>query len=124
MRKLLCLLMSILMILTLAGCVVTKEESKANGEVTIVYTNDTHTYVDNTKKDDDGNVTPLLQYGSVKAIKDELIAEGKEVLLLDAGDHVQGTANGAIDEGKSVVEIMNAVGYDAAVVGNHEFDYG
>ena len=120
MKKILCLLVSVLMVLTLVGC----GKKEANGEVTIVYTNDVHTYVNNTDEDNDGNVTPLLQYGSVKALKDDLLAEGKEVLLLDAGDHVQGTAFGGIDEGVSVVNIINAVGYDAATIGNHEFDYG
>ena len=119
MKKLLSLLLSFFIVFTLVGC-----QAKANGEVTIVYTNDVHTYVNNEEKDDNGNVTPLLQYGSVKAIKDDLVASGKEVLLLDAGDHVQGSAFGGIDEGKSVVEIMNEVGYDAVTMGNHEFDYG
>lgn len=119
MKKLLSILLSLFIVFTLVGC-----QAKANGEVTIVYTNDVHTYINNEEKDDDGNVTPLLQYGSVKAIKDDLVAAGKEVLLLDAGDHVQGSAFGGIDEGKSVVSIMNEVGYDAVTMGNHEFDYG
>lgn len=121
MKRILSLLLCLLMIFTLVGC---KAAAKANGEVTIVYTNDVHTYVNNVDESDDGTVTPLLQYASVKSLKDDLIASGKEVLLLDAGDHVQGTAYGGIDEGVSVVGIMNAVGYDAATIGNHEFDYG
>ena len=50
--------------------------------------------------------------------------KGKKVLLVDAGDHVQGTAYGSMDQGASIIELMNAAGYDAATPGNHEFDYG
>ena len=43
---------------------------------------------------------------------------------MDAGDHIQGTAYGSMDEGASIIQLMNAAGYDAATPGNHEFDYG
>ena len=46
------------------------------------------------------------------------------MLVLDAGDHIQGTAYGSMDNGKTIVKLMDAVGYDAATLGNHEFDYG
>ena len=46
------------------------------------------------------------------------------MLLVDAGDHVQGTAYGSMDEGASIIKLMNAAGYDVATPGNHEFDYG
>ncbi len=93
-------------------------------EVTILYTNDVHTYINNQETDDDGNVTKLISYASVAALRDELVSEGKNVLLVDAGDHSQGTAYGGMDEGKSIIEIMNATGYQLATLGNHEFDYG
>ena len=48
----------------------------------------------------------------------------KNVLLADAGDHVQGTAFGSMDKGKTVIELMEKAGYDIATLGNHEFDYG
>ena len=119
MRKVFALLTSLLIVLSLFGC-----KPKTNGEVTIVYTNDIHTHINNTKTDDNGNEIKLLNYGSIKALKDDLIASGKQVLLLDVGDHIQGTAYGGIDSGESIVKIVNAVGYDAATLGNHEFDYG
>ena len=43
---------------------------------------------------------------------------------MDAGDHIQGTAYGSMDEGASIIQLMNAAGYDVATPGNHEFDYG
>lgn len=93
-------------------------------DVTILYTNDIHTYINNTVKDKDGNKVPGLSYGSVAALRDDLRAQGKNVALIDAGDHIQGTAYGAMDSGASIINFMNAAKYDVATVGNHEFDYG
>ena len=54
------------------------------------------------------------------AYKDSL----ENVLLVDAGDHIQGTAYGSMDKGATIAQLMNAAGYDLATLGNHEFDYG
>ena len=43
---------------------------------------------------------------------------------MDAGDHIQGTAYGSMDDGATIIELMNEAGYDLATPGNHEFDYG
>ncbi|MCR5045230.1 MAG: bifunctional metallophosphatase/5'-nucleotidase [Treponema sp.] len=94
------------------------------GDVTIVYTNDVHSFIANTVKDADGNKKPGLSYSTVAALKKDLISQGKAVALVDAGDHIQGTCYGALDQGESVIKFMNAAGYDAAALGNHEFDYG
>ncbi len=99
-------------------------ENFPSNDIVILYTNDTHTYINNESKDEEGNVIKGLSFASVKYLKDEIENEGKDVLLVDAGDHVQGTALGGMDEGESVVKIMNETGYDVAVPGNHEFDYG
>ena len=85
-------------------------------EVTILYTNDVHTYIDKQ--------APELTYAAIAALKQRYQNAGKKVLLVDAGDHVQGTAYGSMDQGASIIELMNAAGYDAATPGNHEFDYG
>ena len=84
-------------------------------DVVILYTNDVHTYIDKP-----------LSYDVIAGIKAELektYGEGN-VLLADAGDHVQGTAYGSMDKGDTILELMNAAGYDVATLGNHEFDYG
>lgn len=78
-------------------------------DIVILYTNDVHTYID-------GEIT----YSMVAALKDSYA----NALLVDAGDHIQGTAYGDLDDGKSIIELMNAAGYDLATLGNHEFDYG
>ena len=85
-------------------------------EVTILYTNDVHTYIDKQ--------APELTYAAIAALKQSYQDSGKKVLLVDAGDHVQGTAYGSMDQGASIIQLMNAAGYDAATPGNHEFDYG
>ena len=85
-------------------------------EVTILYTNDVHTYIDKQ--------APQLTYAAIAALKQSYQNAGKKVLLVDAGDHVQGTAYGSMDQGASIIELMNAAGYDVATPGNHEFDYG
>ena len=90
--------------------------SGEKSEVTILYTNDVHTYIDKQ--------APQLTYAAIAALKKRYEDAGKKVLLVDAGDHVQGTAYGSMDEGASIIQLMNAAGYDAATPGNHEFDYG
>ena len=85
-------------------------------DVTILYTNDVHTYIDKQ--------SPKLTYAAIADLKQSYQNAGKEVLLVDAGDHVQGTAYGSMDEGASIIKLMNAAGYDVATPSNHEFDYG
>ena len=84
--------------------------------VTILYTNDVHTYIDHK--------SPKLTYAAIAAMKQGYVDEGKPVLLVDAGDHIQGTAYGSMDDGATIIELMNEAGYDIATLGNHEFDYG
>ena len=85
-------------------------------DVTILYTNDVHTYIDKQ--------SPKLTYAAIADLKQSYQNAGKDVLLVDAGDHVQGTAYGSMDKGASIIKLMNAAGYDVATPGNHEFDYG
>ncbi len=82
----------------------------AEGNTIILYTNDVHCAIDD--------------YAVLAAYKAQLEAEGNTVILVDAGDAIQGEVIGSLTEGEAIVDIMNAVGYDYAVPGNHEFDYG
>ncbi len=107
MKKLFSLLMVLAMVLSLA---VPAFADEAEGEdVTVLYTNDVHTYIDK-----DLNYTVAAQY------RDTL----DNVLLVDAGDAIQGTAFGSMDKGETIIKLMNLAGYDLATLGNHEFDYG
>ena len=111
-NKLSALLMSLIMTFTLIAPAMATGDAlliapKEDG-ITILYTNDVHTYIDRD-----------IRYSSVAALKDSF----ENVLLVDAGDHIQGTAYGSMDDGATIIELMNAAGYDAATLGNHEFDY-
>lgn len=75
--------------------------------LTVFHTNDIHGSIDN--------------FGRVAAITR---AHRGPKLLLDAGDWYQGTPEGTLSKGKSVVELFNAAGYDAIVPGNHDYDSG
>lgn len=107
MKKLIALVLSLAMVLSLVACGGTPKE-----DVAILYTNDVHTYIDNP-----------ISYDVIAAVKEELKAQYKNVLLVDAGDHSQGTVYGSMDFGETIIELMNAAGYDVATLGNHEFDY-
>ncbi len=89
------------------------EEPTEADDIVIFYTNDVHTYIDKN-----------LSYDTVAALKAESVAAGNDTLLVDAGDHAQGTAYGSMDKGEHIIALMNAAGYDYATLGNHEFDYG
>ena len=90
--------------------IVTPEPAKG---VVVYYTNDVHTYIDGT-----------ISYDNIAALKEKTAEDGYDVLLVDAGDAIQGTAYGSMDKGETIIELMNAAGYDLATLGNHEFDYG
>jgi len=135
MRKLLSVLLALAMCLSLFGCGASKPEETAAPattaapaettavetteaavpaeDVVILYTNDVHTYIDGP-----------LSYDVLAGLKAQLQATYGNVLLVDAGDAVQGTAFGSMDKGETIVKLMNAAGYDLATLGNHEFDYG
>ena len=112
MRKLLSILCSVLLIVLLSIPVSAANAEKSN-DIVILYTNDTH-----------ANIDSPLSFDTIGALKKNLEKEYRYVLLVDAGDHLQGTAFGSMDQGASVLQLMNKAGYDLATPGNHEFDYG
>ena len=91
---------------------VQEAEAAEHDTAVIFYTNDVHTYIDGE-----------ISYDNIAWLKQETAKEA-DVLLVDAGDHIQGTAYGSMDKGKTIIDLMNAAGYDLATLGNHEFDYG
>lgn len=84
--------------------------------IIILHTNDVHC---GFEADDD-----TLGAAELAAYKARLESEGYSVILADAGDFVQGGVIGTLSDGEYPMQIMNALGYDVAVPGNHEFDYG
>jgi len=96
-------------------------------EIVILCTNDVHCAIDQvTKTENDKTVITNLGYSAVAAYKKDMEKTygTDNVTLVDAGDAIQGAAVGTLSDGKYLVDIMNTVGYDIAVPGNHEFDYG
>ena len=125
MRKLIAMLLAMVMVLSLTVPALATEETADSvllsaapaqldaTDIVILYTNDVHTYIGNP-----------LSYDVIAGVKAELLKQTANVILVDAGDHIQGTAYGSMDKGKTIVDLMNAAGYDLATLGNHEFDYG
>lgn len=89
---------------------------KRRGTITlsIVGTNDLHGAIDRL---------PILA-GYLANLRAARTADGGEVLVIDAGDMFQGTLGSNLGEGAAVVAAYNHIGYDAAAIGNHEFDFG
>ena len=115
--KFLSLFLVLAMVCSLFGTAMAAEEtSPAEGDVVVLYTNDVHTYIDNNVGEGNENGLTYSKVAGYKATLDN-------ALLVDAGDHIQGTAYGSMDKGATIIELMNAAGYDLATLGNHEFDY-
>lgn len=110
------------LLVSVASCSPAKTESKE--DITIVYTNDIHGYINNVTKDGAGEEVDALRFSKVAGYVDELKKTKKNVLLFDAGDQVQGSVYGALDKGKEMISIMNKAGYQLATPGNHDFDFG
>ncbi|MBQ4506240.1 MAG: 5'-nucleotidase C-terminal domain-containing protein [Firmicutes bacterium] len=113
MKKLLSLLTALAIVLSLAPAAFADEEGSGSAapaaeagseDIVILHTNDVH--------------CGYLPY-------DRLVTLAKEAdLLIDNGDAIQGDVIGTVSKGEYITDIMNYAGYDLAVPGNHEFDYG
>ena len=121
MRKFLSLLLSLAMVLSLSVTTFAAEDDiliapaptatqEMAGKTVILHSNDVHGAVEG--------------YAYIAALKADYEAKGAEVILVDAGDYSQGTTYVSTTKGADAVAMMNAVGYDVATLGNHEFDYG
>lgn len=114
-HKLLALALSLALLLSLAVPVCAAETTDSTtkdltGHIVILHTNDVH--------------GGIAGYAKLAAAKESYTASGAYTLLVDAGDYIQGDPTVSASQGKTAIELMNSTGYDAATVGNHEFDYG
>ncbi len=93
-----------------------------NIRLTVVHTNDVHGWT--MSKPD--KKQPARQVGGAGALANFVASRRKKgpTLLLDVGDWFQGTPEGTLPRGKMMAETYNALGVDASVVGNHEYDIG
>ena len=114
-HKLLALALSLALLLSLAVPVCAAETTDSTtkdltGHIVILHTNDVH--------------GGIAGYAKLAAVKESYTASGAYTMLVDAGDYIQGDPTVSASQGKTAIELMNSTGYDAATVGNHEFDYG
>ena len=104
-KKFLSLLLALAMMFSLSVTASAAEEGESlEGSIVILHTNDVH-----------GGIAGYAKAAALKAAY---------TLLLDAGDYIQGDPTVSVSQGKTAIELMNLAGYDAATIGNHEFDYG
>lgn len=121
-KKLLAGVLSMSMVFSLSATAWAEEETETeeiipyvvegdySGETIILHSNDVH-----------GSITG---YAAMTALKADYEAAGAEVIMVDAGDFIQGTTYVSTSQGATAVELMNIAGYDVVTLGNHEFDYG
>ena len=87
--------------------------AERTADVVILFTSDVHCGIEQG-----------FGYAGLQQIRDYLVAEGNDVILVDDGDNIQGEAVGTMTKGEALIDLMNAIGYEVAIPGNHEFDYG
>lgn len=104
--------------IALAAIVVAAGSGFASADkLVLLHTNDTHSQITPTENDLGGIMRR-------KVIVDSVRAEYPNVMLIDAGDAVQGTLYYTLYGGEAEMKAMNALGYDLAILGNHDFDNG
>lgn len=94
--------------------------------LTLLGTNDMHSYVDNAPdnvKEGEVATTGKIGYAKIAAYK-KSVAENGPVLLFDSGDATHGQVIATLLEGESIIWLMNAAGYNGMTPGNHDFNYG
>ncbi|MDL2289898.1 metallophosphatase [Paludibacteraceae bacterium OttesenSCG-928-F17] len=92
-------------------------------KITILHTNDTHSQVEPTDANSPKNAD-MGGYARRMGVIEQIRAEEENVLLLDAGDYWQGTPFFNFYNGRIEIDALNRMKYDAATLGNHEFDNG
>ncbi len=112
MKKCRSLLLTLFVVAGILGGMGTLQSLAADQDIVILFTNDIHCGVNDN-----------IGYAGVALYKKEMLKETPYVTLVDAGDAVQGAPLGTLSEGEDIVAIMNEMGYEFAIPGNHEFDY-
>jgi 2',3'-cyclic-nucleotide 2'-phosphodiesterase (5'-nucleotidase family) len=107
-------------VVTVALALVCAASAPASVTLSIVGTNDVHGGI----LERDGRGGLALFAGYVDNLRAARKRDGGAVMLIDAGDMFQGTLESNLNEGAVVVSAYNALGYAAAAIGNHEFDFG
>ena len=112
-KKRLGILLTVILMLSMAVCSAAEEKAEKNGDIYILFTSDVHCGIDQG-----------FGYAGLQQVRDTLEAQGYETILVDDGDAIQGEPIGTLSEGEAIIDLMNDLNYDVAIPGNHEFDYG
>ena len=88
-------------------------QSEKSNDIIILHTNDVHCGVQDT-----------IGYDGLMLYKKQLLNKYNNVMLVDAGDHIQGGTFGLLTQGETIIDLMNKMEYEVVTLGNHEFDYG
>ena len=112
-KKSLGILLTVILMLSMAVCSAAEEKAEKNGDIYILFTSDVHCGIDKG-----------FGYAGLQQVRDTLEAQGYETILVDDGDAIQGEPIGTLSEGEAIIDLMNDLKYDVAIPGNHEFDYG
>ena len=86
---------------------------ECSDDIIILHLNDVHCGVNDS-----------IGYDGFILYRDELNKKCPNIITVDVGDHIQGGTLGSISEGSAIINIMNKIGFDVSIIGNHEFDYG
>lgn len=90
-----------------------QQDNDTSDDIVILFTNDVHCGIEEN-----------IGYAGLASYKKMMETKTPYVTLVDCGDAIQGDYIGMVSQGEYIVDIMNEVGYDFAILGNHEFDYG
>lgn len=118
MKKALSILLALVFTLGCLSFAAAEQKVDLTGKLVIVHTNDVHGYAVTSAS------APSVGYAQIKQYKLDAARLGANVLLLDAGDVSQGQPIVNLSKGANAFQFMNATGYDAMCLGNHEFDWG
>jgi len=111
---------SLILTVALASCATQRDAPRDKFTISLLGTNDVHGQL--LPDGDRGGLVAVSAY--VNALRAARSEDGGAVLVIDAGDMWHGTLESNLVEGAAVVEAYNAIGFDAAAIGNHEFDFG
>ncbi len=112
MKKFLAFLLALTMLLGV-GALAEEDAPLFQQDVMVLFTSDVHCGIESN-----------FGYAGLAMVRDAYKNAGYHVLLVDNGDSIQGEPVGTMTTGEANIKLMNAVGYDIATMGNHEFDYG